>query len=127
MKSIKKSGFTLVEVVIIATIIGLLAAVCIPYSFKAYSLSLNKIKHRNITEIEKAKGILTLPVSAGIPGAAGLYDRELLIDEQPELLEKICASLSINNLDELEIDGENVRIGSLSSKAVYSRSGATAD
>ena len=65
MKNSVKRGFTLVEVMIVVAIIGLLAAVGIPAILSSMSTSEANAQQRNIADVEKAKGMLMLPVSAG--------------------------------------------------------------
>jgi type IV pilus assembly protein PilA len=71
MKKMNKKGFTLVEIMIVVAIIGLLAAIGIPSIIGAYQNAQEKSAMRNVAEIEKAKGVLTLPVGS-VTGAQGL-------------------------------------------------------
>ncbi len=111
MKQIKKQGFTLVEIMIVVAIIGLLAAIGIPSILNAYAGSQEKAKARNIAEVEKAKGVLTLP-SGTIPGAAGITDDTILTDS-------LFKALSIDGLTDLTVGGDTIDIGTMSTKASY--------
>ncbi|MBC8205709.1 MAG: prepilin-type N-terminal cleavage/methylation domain-containing protein [Kiritimatiellales bacterium] len=122
MRGIKKQGFTLTEIMIIVAILGLLAVMGIPYILNAYSSSLQKTKNRNIAEVEKAKGVLSLPVSSGLPGAMSLDDTSLEIAEDDVGLLSLCSALSIRHLDELTVGSDSIAVGSLSTKASYGSS-----
>jgi len=115
----RKSGFTILEIMIVVAILSLLAAVGIPYIIGAYSKSLEKTKARNVSEVEKAKGVLTLPPFAGLPGAMGLADKQLEIASDPQSRSNLCTALSIEALDELNVGGDKIEVGSLSIKASY--------
>ncbi|MBC8205708.1 MAG: hypothetical protein ISR85_05600 [Kiritimatiellales bacterium] len=104
---------------IIVAIIGLLAVMGIPYILNAYSSSMKKAKNRNIAEVEKAKGVLSLPVSSRIPGAMALADSNLEIATDAAGLSNLCSALSIRNLDELIVGSDSIAIGTLSTKASY--------
>jgi len=119
MKRMRRKGFTLVEIMIVVAIIGLLAAIGIPSVLNAYSNAMEKAKARNIAEVEKAKGILTLPTSSGLPGAMGLTDANLEIAKDPVAWKSICDALSINGLNELTVDGAHCWLGTLAVHASY--------
>ena len=119
MRRIKKQGFTLTEIMIIVAIIGLLAVMGIPYILNAYSSSMSKAKDRNIAEVEKAKGVLSLPVNSRIPGAMALADPNLEIAEDDAGLSNLCSALSIRNLDELTVGSDPIAVGTLWTKASY--------
>jgi len=57
----KKSGFTLVEVMFVVAIIGLLAALGVPAILNSITRSEEKAREAHIAAIEKAKGMLQLP------------------------------------------------------------------
>ena len=61
----KKSGFTLVEIMIVVAIIGLLAAVGIPSILGAMTRSQTKAMERNVQDVLRAKGMTTLPTDMG--------------------------------------------------------------
>ena len=119
MRRIKKQGFTLTEIMVVVTILGLMAVMGIPYILNAYSSSLQKTKNRNIADVEKAKGILSLPVNSRIPGAMALADPNLEIATDAAGLSNLCSTLSIRNLDELDVGGSSIQIGTLLVKARY--------
>lgn len=116
---IKKQGFTLVEIMIVVAIIGLLAAIGIPSILNAYSGSQKKAKLRNVAEVEKAKGVLTLPTSSLLPGAMGLADTTTDITIDTATGTNLCYALSIADFDALTVGDDTIDIGSPSDKASY--------
>jgi prepilin-type N-terminal cleavage/methylation domain-containing protein len=116
MKKADKKGFTIVEVMLVVSIIGLLAVLGIPSVLRAYTNAQNTAMDRNIAEVEKAKGVLTLPRELGMAGAMGLT----IIDEfDEEVVSNLCAALRITGLSELDIGGHTLSPGSLTLKAYY--------
>ncbi len=77
-----KKGFTLVEVMIVVAIIGLLAAVGIPSILGAMEKSKVKAKDRNIQDVIRAKGMLTLPTDMG---GANLGDGDDPLTSTPDI------------------------------------------
>ena len=118
MKKAKKQGFTLVEIMIVVAIIGLLAAIGIPSILNAYSNSQENAKARNIAEVEKAKGVLTLPTSSGLPGACALTDTTANL-AGGTYVTNLCAALSIADISELTVGDAEINIGTLATKATY--------
>ncbi len=113
-----KKGFTLVEIMIVVAIIGLLAAIGIPSILGAYSNSQEKAKLRNVAEVEKAKGVLTLPAGS-ITGAMALDDTTLDLDTDATALANILAALNIDAKSELTVGGAAITIGDMTTKATY--------
>jgi UDP-N-acetylglucosamine:LPS N-acetylglucosamine transferase len=92
-----------------------LAAIGIPSILNAYSTSQTNAKARNVAEVEKAKGVLTLPTSSGLPGAMELTDTTANLATEANLTK----ALSIGSLTELKVGDESITVGSLSVKASY--------
>ena len=111
---IKKQGFTLVEIMIVVAIIGLLAAIGIPSILNAYAGSQEKAKLRNVAEVEKAKGVLTLPAGT-VPGACGATTADTWANIQSNLY----TALSIDSLTDLTVGGDPITVGNLTTKATY--------
>lgn len=114
----KKQGFTLVEIMIVVAIIGLLAAIGIPSILNAYSNSQTQAKARNVAEVEKAKGVLTLPTSSQLPGAMNLTDTAADLSAG-SYVTNLCAALSISDLSELKVGDDTIDVGTLATKATY--------
>ena len=114
MKKMNKKGFTLVEIMIVVAIIGLLAAIGIPSILNAYSTSQVNAKARNVAEVEKAKGVLTLPAGS-IDGAMALEGTNWTSAASDNLLK----ALRITNLDALTVGGTAITVGDLQNKAHY--------
>lgn len=93
-------GFTIIEVMVVTAIIGLLAAVCIPYIIQAYSNAVTKTRTRNISDINKTKAQLTLPV--GTVGGEGYSDSTVVNDT---VKGKINALLRIESASDLAVGG----------------------
>jgi prepilin-type N-terminal cleavage/methylation domain-containing protein len=84
----RKSGFTLVEIMIVVAIIGLLAAIAIPNFIKARESSQKNACIANLKQIDGAKNTWALEnkkVSTDTPGtgANGLYGATLYIRDEP--------------------------------------------
>ena len=73
---------------------------------------------RNIAEVEKAKGVLTLPAVCGLPGAMGLSDVDMPLDSG-EAHTNLLMALNIDDISELTVDGDAITIGTLKVKASY--------
>jgi prepilin-type N-terminal cleavage/methylation domain-containing protein len=113
-----KKGFTLVEIMIVVVILGLLAAIGIPTILNSFSSSQNNARTRNIAEVEKAKGVLTLPESSQLPGAMGLTDTTATLSSGAALT-NLLSALRVRSTDELKVGDRNIQIGTLSTKANY--------
>ncbi len=118
MKKMNKKGFTLVEIMIVVAIIGLLAAIGIPSILNAYSTSQVNAKARNVAEVEKAKGVLTLPTTSGLPGAMALTDTTLSL-QSGAAYSNLMSALRITDSSELTVGGTTIQIGTLTTKATY--------
>jgi type IV pilus assembly protein PilA len=119
-KKMNKKGFTLVEIMIVVAIIGLLAAIGIPSILGAYSNAQEKAKARNVASVEKAKGVLTLPVDPYNPldGAMALTDRTVDLGSG-SYWTNMMSALRIDAKSDLDVGTNSITIGSLTTKATY--------
>jgi prepilin-type N-terminal cleavage/methylation domain-containing protein len=87
MKTSRRGGFTLVEIMIVVAIIGLLAAIAIPNFVKARSFSQQSACIENIRQIFGAKATWALEnrkTPSDTPNAGDLFGPTLYIRETPE-------------------------------------------
>jgi len=117
MRKVRAKGFTLVEVMLVISIIGFLAALGIPAILNAYAKSLETSRARNIAEIEKAKGVLTLPKGIGMVGAMSLGEKDTF--DTPAVISNLCAVMRIKDISELTVGDVPIQVGDLKNKAYY--------
>lgn len=117
MKKMNKKGFTLVEIMIVVAIIGLLAAIGIPSILGAYANAQEKTKMRNVADVEKAKGQLTLPAGT-VTGAMGA-DNNTSIAAGTVGGSNILAILRIGALTDLNVGSDAITVGTMTEKASY--------
>ena len=82
----RKSGFTLVEIMIVVAIIGLLAAIAIPNFVKARESSQKNACLANLKQIEGAKANWALEnkkQNTDTPGTTDLYGTDKYIRQEP--------------------------------------------
>jgi type IV pilus assembly protein PilA len=115
MKKTNKKGFTLVEIMIVVAIIGLLAAIGIPSIIGAYANAQEKSKARNITDVEKAKAMLTLPSSAdGLNFTYHDYTNGQIVADAA-----IVMALNIDAITDLDVNGKSIVVNPIGTRASY--------
>ena len=86
IRNSRKSGFTLVEIMIVVAIIGLLAAIAIPNFVKARQASQRNACIANLKQIDGAKATWALEAkktSSDTPTTGDLYGANLYIRDEP--------------------------------------------
>ena len=86
LKTSRKSGFTLVEIMIVVAIIGLLAAIATPNFIKAREVSQKNACIANLKQIQYAKStwaLETKQAATAVPTDANLYGSTLYIRDTP--------------------------------------------
>lgn len=85
--TMRRSGFTLVEIMIVVAIIGLLAAIAIPNFVKARTASQRNACIANMKQIEGAKATWALEnkkTGTDVPADADLFGADKYIAKKPE-------------------------------------------
>ena len=106
----RKSGFTLVEIMIVVAIIGLLAAVGIPSILGAMSKSQVKQMERNVQDVLRAKGMCTLPTDMNGINATTGTDVDAAIFTHLE---------GIDEIGDLTVGTHTMTIGAIGTDPVY--------
>ena len=85
--TMRRSGFTLVEIMIVVAIIGLLAAIAIPNFVKARTASQRNACIANMKQVEGAKSTWALEnkkTGADVPADGDLFGADKYIAKKPE-------------------------------------------
>lgn len=107
-----KKAFTLIEILIVVSIIGLISAIAVPSFFKYRSSANNQMKEVNLSNIDAAKDQFAIMHNKQ-------YGYSLSTDDKAEILEYLGNGIQSEN-DLIVVPGDTLNWNPIGSNATYS-------
>lgn len=107
----------MIEIVIVTTIIGMMSAIAVVSILNASNKASQAAKDRNVTDVEKAKGQLTLPFGTVCGAMNATIDTPLSTGTPGQ--SNLLSALNISHIDALTVGSEKIDVGTMKIKASY--------